>query len=255
MAVMERFVGKVVLVSGGASGIGLAAAKAFAREGARVVVADLNAAGAAETAAEIGRSGGTATSVGVDVTDYAACVAMVDLAVKQYGGLHIAVNNAGVNNPPYTEFEDIRVEDWDRVIDANASAVFRAMKAEVPAMRQSRGTAIVNTASAAALVAVPSKASYVASKHAIAGLTRAAALDLIRHGIRVNAICPGMTETPMVAAGTGNPEVRAALQTMIPIRRIAKPDEMAAAILFLASDDASYLVGSLMAVDGGLTAV
>jgi NAD(P)-dependent dehydrogenase (short-subunit alcohol dehydrogenase family) len=253
MAVIKRFDGKVVLVTGAASGIGLATATAFAREGAKVVVADLNAEGAAAAATEIERSGGTASSIGTDVIDYAACIAMVDHATNRYGALHVAVNNAGVNNPPYKEFEDIRVEDWDRVIAANVNAVFRAMKAEVPALRKSGGTAIVNTGSAIGLAGVPNKASYVASKHGVAGLTRAAALDLIGHGIRVNAVCPGMTETPMVAAGTGNPELRAALQAKIPIRRMAGADEVAAAILFLASDEASYVVGSLMVVDGGLT--
>jgi NAD(P)-dependent dehydrogenase (short-subunit alcohol dehydrogenase family) len=254
MTVSKRFEGKVVLVSGAASGIGLATARAFAREGAKVVLVDQNTEGAAEAAVEIARTGGTATSIGANVSDPAACIAMVDHAMKHYGGLHVAVNNAGVGPTPYAEFEDLRIEDWERVIAINLNAVFYAMKAEVPALRKSGGTAIVNTASAAGLVAVPNMASYVASKHGVAGLTRATALDLIRHGIRVNAICPGLTKTPIMRTEGPNLKLQAELEAQTPIRRWATADEMAAAILFLASGEASYMVGSMMVVDGGLTA-
>lgn len=249
-----RFEGKVVLVSGAASGIGFAAAKAFAREGGKVVLVDRNADGAAAAAAEIEQAGGSASSIGVDVTDYTACLAMVDHAMDTYGALHVAVNNAGVSPAPYAEFEDIGIDDWDRVITTNLNAVFRAMKAQVPALRKSGGTAIVNTASAAGIVGVPNMASYVASKHGVAGLTRSAALDLIRHGIRVNAVCPGMTETPMIMSGVGNQELKDTIKASTPIGRLATPDEMAATILFLASEEASYITGAMMAVDGGLTA-
>ena len=178
---------------------------------------------------------------------------MVDHAVKTFGGLHVAVNNAGINDTPYDDFENIVIDDWLRVMDTNVNAVFRAMKAEIPALRRSGGTAIVNTASAAAVAAVPGKAPYVTSKHAVAGLTRTAALDLIRHGIRVNAIAPGLTWTPMIASAAREQGLQDALKAMTPIGRMATPEEMASAILYLASDEASFVVGSLMVIDGGLT--
>lgn len=249
----NRFDNKVVLVTGGASGIGLATAKAFGREGAKVVVADINEQGAADAAATIERSGGQATSVRADVSDFAACVAMVEHAVSHFGGLHVAFNNAGVGSIASPEFEDIRIEDWHRVMNANLNGVFYSIKAEIPAMRKSGGTAIVNTASAASFIAAPSIASYMTSKHGVAGLTKCAALDLIRHGIRVNAICPGSTETGMTAPRLRDPKAFAAMVALSPISRFAKPEEMAEAVLFLASDEASYMVGSLMRVDGGMT--
>lgn len=247
-----RFTGKAVLVTGAASGIGFAAARAFAGEGARVMLADRDA-GRLDTAADaIRAAGGEAAAVTVDVGDFAACEAMVAATVDAFGGLHIAFNNAGVPSAIGGAFEDFGVDDWRRLMATNLDGVFHCMKAEVPAMRASGGTAIVNTASVASLVAAPGMAAYVASKHGVAGLTKAAALDLIGAGIRVNAICPGMVDTAMLASATASPETRAFLESQAPIGRLANADEIAATALFLASDAASYMVGALLSVDGGV---
>ena len=247
----RRFDGKVVLITGGASGIGLAAAHAFAREGASVVVADIEGAG--EAAEAIRAQGGNASAVRADVTGFAACQAMVAHAVETFGGLHVAVNNAGVPSDIGGEFEDFTIDNWNRLMAVNLTGVFLSMKAEAPALKAHGGSAIVNTASVASVVAQPGMAAYVASKHGVAGLTKAAALDFIGHGIRVNAVCPGIIDTPMLAGATSDPDIVAAMEGAVPIGRMGRPEEVAEAILFLASDAASYMVGALLHADGGVT--
>jgi len=248
-----RFEGKVALVTGAASGIGRATALAFAREGARVVVVDVNAAAAQETADSIAASGAKSIACVADVSDPAACEAMVAQTVAVFGRLDIAVNNAGIPAGFGGDFLDTSADLWRRVIDVNLSGVFWAMRAEVPALKAAGGGAIVNTASVASLVAGKGMASYVAAKHGVAGLTKAAALDLIGHGIRVNAVCPGAIDTAMLAPLMADANVAAQVAGSIPAGRVGRPDEIAAAILFLCSPAASYAVGQLMLLDGGVS--
>jgi NAD(P)-dependent dehydrogenase (short-subunit alcohol dehydrogenase family) len=248
---MARFTGKVALISGAASGIGLATAKAFAAEGASVVLADISSRNLTAAVDAINATGARASGIVTDVTDPAACVAMVQHAVKTFGGLHIAFNNAGIAPPMTAAFEDTTPAIWDRVMKTNVSAMFYAMHAQVPVIRAAGGGVIVNTGSITSFVVGPGMPSYIASKHAVAGLTKSAAFDLIRHGIRVNAVCPGIIDTPIL---TGLPDAgRAALESTIPVGRFGTAEEVARAVLFLAAEESSYLVGTLLRADGGMT--
>lgn len=251
----SRFTDRSVLVTGAAGGIGAAAATAFAREGARVALADRDLARVEAVAAGLRETGARAIAIEVDVSDAASVSQMVARTVAEHGGLHIACNNAGIPSAIHERFEDLDPAEWQHLLDVNLTGPFLCMRAEVPALLASGGGAIVNTASIQSLSASRGMPGYIASKHGIAGLTKAAALDLIDRGIRVNGVCPGFIETPMLAPLSSDPGIRSELEAKTPAGRIGTAEEVAEAVLFLASDDASYVVGSLLSVDGGLAAV
>jgi NAD(P)-dependent dehydrogenase (short-subunit alcohol dehydrogenase family) len=182
-----------------------------------------------------------------------ACAEMVEFAVRQYGGLDIAFNNGGISASGYLAADEPE-DSWDRILETNLKSIYLSMRYEITAMIASGGGTIVNTSSAAGLVGAPSAASYAASKHGVIGLTRSAALDYIRQGVRINAICPGATRTAMLSALMSDPKVAHQIRAAQPIGRLAEPHEIADAVLFLSSEEASFVVGHAMVVDGGLTA-
>ena len=242
--------GKVALVTGGGSGIGRATALAFAREGAKVVVADTVVKGGRETVQMIKEGGGEGIFVKAEVTLASEVKAMVDSAIQTYGRLDYAHNNAGIE-ANRASIVDCPEEDWDRIIDVNLKGTWLCMKYEIPQMLKQGGGAIVNTSSMFGFVAGPGMPAYVASKHAIAGLTRAAALEYAEKGIRVNAICPGPTNTPMLQRAAGADPEGEARRGATPLGRIGTPEEQANAVVWLCSDEASFVTGSAMSVDGG----
>jgi NAD(P)-dependent dehydrogenase (short-subunit alcohol dehydrogenase family) len=248
-----RFAGRGILVTGAGSGIGRAAALLFAQEGGRVVVVDQDENEAQITANSIRESGGEALPIGADVSREADCRGMVERALAAYGRLHVAFNNAGIGASGFAVADEEEVA-WSRLIDVNLKGIFLAMKYEIPAMVGAGGGAIVNTASVAGLVGERGIGAYAASKHGVVGLTRTAALDYIGQGVRINAVCPGATRTRILANWFQDPKVESFILSRHPIGRIAEPEEIARAVLFLASDDASFIVGHALAVDGGLTA-
>jgi NAD(P)-dependent dehydrogenase (short-subunit alcohol dehydrogenase family) len=245
------FEGKVALVTGAGSGIGRASALAFSREGARVVVADVDAAGGEETAALIKRAGGEALFVQTDVSRDAAVAALIERAVSAFGRLDYAHNNAGILGARAMT-ADCTEEEWDRVVATNLKGIWLCMRYEIPRLLEQGGGAIVNTASAAGLVGIWGYPAYTASKHGVVGLTKTAAIEYVKSGIRVNAVCPGFIATPMVRGMTADD---AAPQTVVPAGRLGRPEEVAEAVIWLCSDKASYVTGHMMAVDGALTAM
>ena len=239
--------GKVGLVTGGASGIGEAIAKRMAAEGASVLVADLDEAGGTRVSAEIGDVGGAATFQRTDVSSEESVKSMVDMALKTYGRLDLAANNAGIPQSPIL-LHEVDVALWDRIVGINEKGMFLCLRAEISAMLESGG-AIVNTVSTAGLKAIPQLGAYTASKHSVVGITKQAAIDYIQCGIRVNGVAPGVVNTPLVQA---LPEhERRAYAARTPIGRLIEPGEIASAVIWLMSDDSSQITGSILAVDGG----
>jgi len=248
---MGDFDGKVALVTGGGSGLGQAAAVLLAGRGARLVVADVNEDGGAETVRRCGAEGSEAVFVRTDVTREDDVIALVATAVDRFGRLDAALNNAGTTGPS-APTADYTLEQWNGVIALNLTGVFLCLKHEIPQMVSQGGGAIVNTSSGAGLIGFAGLPGYVASKHGVIGLTRAAALEYVKAGVRVNAVCPGSTRTPMLEGFIGgDPAIEKAMAQSAPIGRLARPEEIAEAMVWLLSDAASFMVGHALAVDGG----
>jgi NAD(P)-dependent dehydrogenase (short-subunit alcohol dehydrogenase family) len=248
------FAGKVAFVTGAASGIGRAAALAFARKGTSVLVADVSEEGNRETVRLIEEQGGRALAVRCDVTRAADVKAALDKAVKAFERLDFAFNNAGIEPNKPAPTADYDAEEWNRIIDINLRGVFLCMKHEIPLILKQGGGAIVNTSSGAGVIGIRGSPAYTAAKHGVIGLTRSAALDYAAQNIRINAVCPGYIDTPMMGRYTGDtPEGRAKVVAEEPVGRMGKPEEIAAAVVWLCSDAAAFVIGHAMVIDGDQT--
>lgn len=248
-----RLAGKVALISGGARGMGAAEARLFVAEGARVVIGDIREVLGRELEAEIKGSGGEAVFVRLDVTNETDWQQAVATAEQQFGKLDVLVNNAGIGGSG--RVEDVTLEAWNQVMDVNSTGVFLGTKVAIPAMRRAGGGSIINISSQLGLVGVDnSSPQYQASKGAVRLLTKATAIQYAKEGIRVNSVHPGPIETPMTEARRADPEIRELTIGRIPLGRYGVPDDVAKGVLYLASDDAAFVTGSELVIDGGWTA-
>ena len=246
--------GKVVIITGAASGIGRATAQIYAREGARVIIADVNERGGEETLSMINKQGHQGLFVRTDMTVETDVKTLVDRAMNAHGRLDAAFNNAGIEGMQASS-ADMPANEFDKIIAVNLKGVYLCMKYQIPAMLKGGGGAIVNTASVAGLVGFPGLGAYVASKHGVIGLTKTAALEYAKAGIRVNCVCPGLIDTPMVGRlGGSDPAMVAGLVAAEPVGRLGRPSEIGEAAVWLCSDHASFVTGHSMVVDGGLVA-
>jgi NAD(P)-dependent dehydrogenase (short-subunit alcohol dehydrogenase family) len=252
MAMVDRLKGRIIIVTGGGSGIGRAAAYCFCRDGAQVVVADINAESGEETVRKIREGGGDAIFAKCDVSNAQEVRAMVDKCVDTFGGLNCAFNNAGIEGiqAPTAEYSE---EVWDKAIHVNLIGVYLCMKYEIPVMLKSGGGSIVNMSSILGLVGFAGASAYVAAKHGVVGLTKTAAIEYATKGIRVNAVCPGFIATPMLERGgiTTNPELMKYVSDLHPMKRLGRPEEVAESVIWLFTDAASFVTGTILRVDGG----
>jgi NAD(P)-dependent dehydrogenase (short-subunit alcohol dehydrogenase family) len=244
--------GKTIIVTGGASGIGLATVNVCAREGADVIVADRDIDGARKIADGIDRLGGRAQAIEVDVANPVSVADMMRQAIARFGRVHCAFNNAGVPDQSHSMLTSTQ-GNWDRIMAINLEGVWHSMKAEIEHMLEAGGGAIVNNSSRSGLVGVPTDAIYGAAKHGVIGLTRAAAVEFVARGVRINAVCPGLVETPLTRERFADGlEEKARIAN--PSGRMAQPEEIGEAVAWLCSDAASFVVGVALPVDGGATA-
>ena len=250
---MADLAGKVALVTGAASGIGRSTSLLYAREGARVVISDVDEAGGNETVRMIQEAGGGAIFIRANAGSPGDCQALVAQTVEKYGRLDIAVNNAGIGGES-NQTADYSVEGWQRVIDINLSGVFYCMKYEIPAMLNSGGGAIVNMSSILGAVGFENSPAYVAAKHGILGLTQNAALEYSKQGVRVNSVGPGFIRTPLISALESDQQAYNLLVSLHPIGRLGEPEEVAELVLWLSTDKASFVTGAYIPVDGGYLA-